>query len=53
MKPASSWPSNSAARSSPYEGTQHTVVFQGNKCIDDIAAKYLIDVTVPPPDTRC
>jgi pimeloyl-ACP methyl ester carboxylesterase len=36
-----------------YEGTQHTVVFQGNKCIDDIAAKYLIDVTVPPPDTRC
>ena len=36
-----------------YEGTQHTVVFQGNKCIDDIAAKYLIDVAVPPPDTRC
>ena len=36
-----------------FDGTQHTVVFQGNKCIDDIAAKYLVDVTVPPPDTRC
>ena len=36
-----------------YDGTQHTVVFQGNKCVDDIAAKYLIDVTVPPPNTRC
>jgi pimeloyl-ACP methyl ester carboxylesterase len=36
-----------------FEGTQHTVVFQGNNCIDDIAAKYLIDVTVPSPGTRC
>ena len=36
-----------------FEGTQHTVVFQGNPCVDDIAARYLIDVTVPPPDTRC
>ena len=36
-----------------FEGTQHTVVFQGNPCIDDIAARYLVDVTVPPPDTRC
>ena len=36
-----------------FEGTQHTVVFQGNPCVDDIAARYLIDVTVSPPDTRC
>ncbi len=36
-----------------FEGTQHTVAFQGNKCIDDIVATYLVDVTVPPPDTRC
>jgi pimeloyl-ACP methyl ester carboxylesterase len=36
-----------------FEGTQHTVVFQGNPCIDDIAARYLVDVTVPPPGTRC
>lgn len=36
-----------------FEGTQHTVVFQGNKCVDDIAATYLVDVTVPPPGTRC
>lgn len=36
-----------------FEGTQHTVVFQGNKCVDDVAATYLIDVEVPPADTRC
>lgn len=36
-----------------FDGTQHTVVFQGNACIDDIAAKYLTDLTVPPPGTRC
>ena len=36
-----------------FEGTQHTVVFQGNSCVDDIATRYLLDVTVPPPNTRC
>jgi pimeloyl-ACP methyl ester carboxylesterase len=36
-----------------FDGTQHTVVFQGNSCVDDIAARYLVDVTVPPPDTKC
>ncbi|MEV3904834.1 alpha/beta hydrolase [Mycobacterium sp. NPDC050551] len=36
-----------------FEGTQHTVVFQGNSCVDDIAATYLVDVKVPPADTRC
>jgi pimeloyl-ACP methyl ester carboxylesterase len=36
-----------------YEGTQHTVAFQGDSCVDEIAARYLIDVVVPPPDTRC
>ena len=36
-----------------FEGTQHTVVFNGDACIDDIAASYLVDVTVPPADTRC
>lgn len=36
-----------------FEGTQHTVVFEGSECVDDSVAKYLIDVTVPPPGTRC
>jgi len=36
-----------------FDGTQHTVVFQGNKCVDDIAAKYLVDVVVPPPNSTC
>jgi pimeloyl-ACP methyl ester carboxylesterase len=36
-----------------FQGTQHTVVFQGNTCVDDIAAKYLVDVVVPPPGATC
>lgn len=36
-----------------YDGTQHTVVFQGDQCVDDIAASYLVDLTLPPPDARC
>ena len=36
-----------------FDGTQHTVVFQGNSCVDDIAAKYLVDVTVPPAGAKC
>ena len=36
-----------------YQGTQHTVVFQGESCVDDIATTYLVDVTTPPPGARC
>jgi pimeloyl-ACP methyl ester carboxylesterase len=36
-----------------FEGTQHTVVFQGHPCVDAIATRYLIDVTLPPPGARC
>jgi pimeloyl-ACP methyl ester carboxylesterase len=36
-----------------FGGTQHTVVFQGTACVDDIAARYLVDVTVPPPGAKC
>ena len=36
-----------------YEGTQHTVALEGNPCVDDIVTKYLIDLTLPPPDARC
>jgi pimeloyl-ACP methyl ester carboxylesterase len=36
-----------------FDGTQHTVVFQGDKCVDDIAAKYLVDVVVPPAGSTC
>ncbi|KUI01433.1 hydrolase [Mycolicibacterium acapulense] len=36
-----------------FQGTQHTVVFQGNNCVDDIAANYLVDLTLPPTDTTC
>jgi pimeloyl-ACP methyl ester carboxylesterase len=36
-----------------FDGTQHTVVFQGNSCIDDYAAAYLINGTMPPKDAKC
>jgi pimeloyl-ACP methyl ester carboxylesterase len=36
-----------------FQGTQHTVVFQGNACVDDVATKYLIEAKVPPPGTKC
>jgi pimeloyl-ACP methyl ester carboxylesterase len=34
-------------------GTQHTVVFQGDSCVDQYAAAYLIDLKLPPPDAKC
>lgn len=36
-----------------FDGTQHTVVFQGNACVDGIAAAYLIDGTMPPAGAKC
>ncbi len=36
-----------------FEGTQHTVVFQGNKCVDDYSTAYLLDNTLPAPGTVC
>ena len=36
-----------------FEGTQHTVAFQGNACVDDVVSRYLLDPTTPLPDGRC
>jgi pimeloyl-ACP methyl ester carboxylesterase len=36
-----------------YDGTQHTVVFEGDDCIDKYAANYLINLTLPPPNSTC
>jgi pimeloyl-ACP methyl ester carboxylesterase len=36
-----------------FEGTQHTVVFQGDSCIDDYATAYLIAGTTPPSGAKC
>lgn len=30
-----------------YDGTQHTVVFDGNACVDDAVVRYLVDRVVP------
>ncbi len=36
-----------------YDGTQHTVVFEGVDCIDKYASAYLINLKLPPPDAKC
>ncbi|WP_414685267.1 alpha/beta hydrolase [Mycobacterium sp.] len=36
-----------------FDGTQHTVAFQGNTCVDAIVTRYLIDLALPGPDARC
>jgi pimeloyl-ACP methyl ester carboxylesterase len=36
-----------------FDGTQHTVVFQGNTCIDDYATAYLLSGTVPSKGAKC
>ncbi|MBB3751323.1 pimeloyl-ACP methyl ester carboxylesterase [Mycolicibacterium sp. BK634] len=36
-----------------FDGTQHTVVFHGETCVDDYATAYLIDLALPPKDSRC
>jgi pimeloyl-ACP methyl ester carboxylesterase len=36
-----------------YEATQHTVFLQGNSCVDDAGATYLIDLKLPKEGVRC
>ena len=36
-----------------YDGTQHTVVFDGNQCVDNAVTAYFVDLTSPPPLLRC
>ncbi|GDY33767.1 alpha/beta hydrolase [Gandjariella thermophila] len=36
-----------------FEGTQHTVFLQGNGCVDAAGVRYLVDLRLPPPGTRC
>jgi hypothetical protein len=36
-----------------FDGTQHTVALQGNPCVDGIVTRYLVDLTLPPPESQC
>ena len=36
-----------------FNGTQHTVAFQGEQCVDDYVAAYLVDLKLPPPGATC
>lgn len=36
-----------------FDGTQHTVVFQGDNCVDDYVTAYLLGGTTPPSGAKC
>jgi pimeloyl-ACP methyl ester carboxylesterase len=36
-----------------FEGTQHTAFLQDNKCVDAAGVRYLVDLRLPAPGTRC
>jgi hypothetical protein len=36
-----------------FEGTQHTVVFNGDECVDTTVLAFLQDLVPPPPGLRC
>lgn len=36
-----------------FDGTQHTVVFNGDACVDPAVVNFLVDGTLPPADLRC
>ena len=36
-----------------FDGTQHTAVFNGNQCVDDAVASYLVTGTLPPASLHC
>ena len=36
-----------------FDGTQHTVVFQGDSCIDDYVTAYLVGGATPPSGAKC
>lgn len=41
------------ARLITFDGTQHTVVFNGDACVDTAVVDFLVDSTVPPQGLRC
>ncbi|WP_319446349.1 alpha/beta hydrolase [Mycobacterium sp. RTGN8] len=36
-----------------FEGTQHTVVFNGDQCVDTAVVNFLVDSTQPAPNLQC
>jgi pimeloyl-ACP methyl ester carboxylesterase len=36
-----------------FDGTQHTVVFNGDQCVDTAVVSFLVDSVMPPEGLRC
>ena len=47
------WPKELGGALLTHKGTQHTVVFDGESCVDNYATEYLIDLTLPPAGAKC
>lgn len=41
------------ARLITFDGTQHTVVFNGDACVDTAVVAFLVDLVAPPEGLRC
>ncbi|PEG34655.1 alpha/beta hydrolase [Mycolicibacterium agri] len=41
------------ARLITFEGTQHTVVFNGDACVDTAVVRFLVDLVAPPEGLHC
>jgi pimeloyl-ACP methyl ester carboxylesterase len=41
------------ARLITYDGTQHTAVFNGDRCVDTAVVRYFVDGTPPPDNVGC
>jgi pimeloyl-ACP methyl ester carboxylesterase len=41
------------ARLLTFEGDQHTIALQGNACVDDAVAVYLVELRTPDGEPRC
>ena len=36
-----------------FDGTQHTVVFNGDACVDTAVMEFFVDLAQPPAGLRC
>ena len=36
-----------------FDGAQHTVVFNGDACVDTAIVDFLVDSSLPPPNLQC
>ncbi len=53
IRPVSTWPGSWTPSLITFDGTQHTVVFNGDACVDSAVVAFLVDGVQPPAGLRC